>query len=52
LQTNTSSVALRTSTQNAISFLPLPSGVCTYTGMLTYYDSWQIQLRSVEDFEK
>ena len=52
LQTNNSSVALRTSTQNAISFLPLPSGVCTYTGMLTYYDSWQIQLRSVEDFEK
>ena len=52
LQTNNSSVALRTSTQNAISFLPLPSGTCTYTGMLTYYDSWQIQLRSVEDFEE
>ena len=52
LQTNNSSVALRTSTQNAISFLPLPSDTRTYTGMLTYYDSWQIQLRSVEDFEK
>ena len=52
LQTNNSSVALRTSTQNAISFLPLPSDTRTYTGMLTYYDSWQIQLRSVEDFEE
>ena len=52
LQTNNSSVALRTSTQNAISFLPLPSDTRTYTGMLTYYSNWQIQLRSVEDFEK
>lgn len=52
LQTNTSTVALRTSTQNVISFLPLPSDERTYTGMLTYYDGWQIQLRSVDDIEE
>lgn len=49
LQGNTSNVTLRTSTQNPISFLPIPSDVRSYTGMLTYYNSWQIQLRTVHD---
>ena len=42
-------VTLRTSTQNPVSFLPIPSDERAYTGMLTYYRSWQIQLRGVED---
>lgn len=42
-------LVLRTSTQNEISFLPIPADTRSYTGLLTYYDSWQIQLRHVED---
>ena len=42
-------VTLRTSTQNPVSFLPIPADERAYTGMLTYYRSWQIQLRGVED---
>lgn len=42
-------LVLRTSTQNDISFLPIPADTRSYTGLLTYYDSWQIQLRHVED---
>lgn len=49
LQTNNSSVAIRTSTQNPIAFTEIPTDVRSYTGMLTYYDSWQVQLRSLDD---
>ena len=49
LLSNNTNVTLRTSTKNSISFLPIPSDVRSYTGMLTYYKSWQIQLRGVED---
>lgn len=49
LATNTSTVTIRTSTQNAISFLPIPSDTRTYTGILSYYSAWQLQLRSVKD---
>lgn len=49
LATNTSTVTIRTSTQNAISFLPIPSDTRTYTGILSYYSGWQLQLRSVKD---
>ena len=49
LKSNNSKVALRTSTQNNISFLPIPQDVRRYTGILTYYDNWQIQLRDLND---
>lgn len=42
-------VALRTSTGNEISFLYLPVDARSYTGMLTYYSSWQLQLREKSD---
>lgn len=51
LKSNTSKVTLRTSTQNNISYLPIPSDVRTYTGVLTYYDGWQIQLRDTNDIQ-
>ncbi len=51
LQSNTSKVTLRTSTQNDISFLPVPEGIHKFTGMLTYYSNWQIQLRTTADIE-
>lgn len=52
LKSNTSSVVLRTSTQNEISFLPVPTDLRSYTGMLTYYDGWQIQLRTPGDIRQ
>lgn len=52
LQSNNSVVSLRTSTQNPIAFEVIPTDTRSYTGMLTYYDSWQIQLRSLDDISK
>ena len=49
LQSNTSSVTVRTSTRNAISFLPIPKDVRNYTGVLSFYTTWQLQLRTPED---
>lgn len=49
LDNSTTSVTLRTSTDNNISYLLLPSDKRQYTGMLTYYSGWQIQLRDVTD---
>lgn len=51
LRTNTTKVTLRTSTQNDISFTLIPEDVRSYTGMLTYYDAWQIQLRDLNDIQ-
>lgn len=42
-------VTLRTSTQNDISYLPIPADTRSYTGILTYYSGWQIQLRHKDD---
>ena len=42
-------VTLRTSTQNDVAFTVMPTGVCRFTGLLSYYDQWQIQLRSTAD---
>lgn len=47
--TNGPTMTIRTSTQNEISFLPIPSDERSYTGILTYYSGWQLQLRHVED---
>lgn len=49
LDNSTTSVTLRTSTDNNISYLLLPTDKRQYTGMLTYYSGWQIQLRDVTD---
>lgn len=42
-------VTLRTSTQNDISYLPIPADERSYTGILTFYSGWQIQLRHKDD---
>ncbi len=42
-------ITLRTSTQNDLSFLPLPADVRHYTGVMSYYSGWQLQLRSPHD---
>ena len=47
-----SQMTLRTSTQNNIAFTVMPQGENTFTGMLSYYSGWQIQLRSVNDIIK
>ncbi len=48
-----SSVTLRTSTQNPISFMQIPEDTHSYTGILTYYSQdWQIQLRTAEDISE
>lgn len=49
LQSNTSNVTVRTSTRNEISFTQLPADTRTFTGLLTYYTTWQIQLRDLKD---
>ena len=45
------SMTIRTSTQNDISFMQLPADTCTYTGMMSYYSGWQIQLRDTTDIQ-
>ena len=47
--TNGSSVTLRTGTSNDISFLTIPKDSRKYTGIMSYYSGWQIQLRNVDD---
>ncbi len=49
LESNNSKVTLRTSTKNVISYLELPEDSRTYTGVLSYYDNWQVQLRDTTD---
>lgn len=46
---NNTKVTLRTSTQNEISFIVMPTDERKYTGLLSYYSQWQIQLRSADD---
>ncbi len=48
---NNTKVTIRTSTQNDIAFTVMPEGEHTYTGLLSYYSNWQIQLRSVSDIQ-
>lgn len=49
LSDNKTKVTIRTSTQNDIAFTVIPTDERTYTGMLSYYSGWQIQLRSLSD---
>lgn len=45
-------ITVRTSTQNDVSFLKMPKGTVRLTGIMSYYDGWQLQLRSVDDMQK
>ncbi|RRD80881.1 hypothetical protein EII14_00835 [Alloprevotella sp. OH1205_COT-284] len=51
LKSNNSSITIRTSTQNDIAFLPIPADTHTYTGIMSYYSNWQMQMRSVNDIK-
>ena len=44
-------ITVRTSTQNDVSFLKMPKGTVRLTGMMSFYDGWQLQLRSADDME-
>ena len=46
------SMTIRTSTQNDVAFLPLPADTCTYTGVMSYYIGWQLQLRDTNDLKR
>ena len=46
-----STITVRTSTQNDVAFLKMPKNTVRLTGMMSYYDGWQLQLRSVDDME-
>lgn len=46
---NGSTVEIRTSTKNRVSFIELPENTRSYTGILSYYTNWQIQLRDTTD---
>ncbi len=52
LQSNNSKVTVRTSTQNDIAFTEIPEDTRSYTGMLSYYNEWQVVLRSLEDISE
>lgn len=49
--TNNTTVTLRTSTSSGIAFEIMPQGEHTFTGMLSYYNSWQVQLRTLSDVQ-
>ena len=51
LKVGNTEMTVRTSTQNDVSFLVMPQGPVRLTGILSYYDGWQLQLRSVDDME-
>lgn len=46
---NGSTVDIRTSTKNRVSFIELPYETRSYTGILSYYSNWQLQLRDTTD---
>lgn len=49
---NGSTVDIRTSTKNRVSFVELPENTRSYTGILTYYSNWQLQLRDTTDISE
>lgn len=51
LLSNNSHVTVRTSTSNEISHIVMPTQAVTITGVLSYYDGWQIQFREPEDMK-
>lgn len=48
---NNTKVTIRTSTQNDISYAVMPQGEHSFTGLLSYYSNWQVQLRSLSDIK-
>lgn len=44
-------ITVRTSTQNDVAFLKMPKKEVQLTGVLSFYDGWQLQLRSVDDMK-
>jgi hypothetical protein len=51
LKVGKTTITVRTSTQNDVSFLVMPKKEVKLTGVLSYYSGWQLQLRSVDDME-
>lgn len=49
LSNSSAGMTIRTSVRNAISYLPIPEGATQYKGVLTYFNDWQLQLRSTAD---
>lgn len=50
-EVNNTKVTIRTSTKNDIAFTVMPQGEHSFTGLLSVYNNWQIQLRSVDDIK-
>ena len=46
------SMTIRTSTQNDVAFMTLPADTCTYTGVMSYYSGWQLQMRDTTDLQR
>ena len=51
LDNSTAGFTIRTSVRNNISFTQIPVDSRTYTGVLSYYSDWQMQLRSLDDIQ-
>ena len=51
LDNSTAGFTIRTSVRNNISFTRIPTASCVYTGVLSYYSDWQMQLRSLDDIQ-
>lgn len=51
LDNSTAGFTIRTSVRNNISFTRIPTASCVYTGVLSYYSDWQLQLRSLDDIQ-
>lgn len=49
---NGSTVDVRTSTKNRVSFVELPETTRSFTGILSYYSNWQIQFRDTDDISE
>ena len=42
-------VTIRTSANNPVGFMLIPQSECTFTGVMSYYDGWQLQMRDTDD---
>ena len=42
-------MVVRTSANNRVGYMLIPEEECTFTGILSYYFDWQIQMRDMED---
>lgn len=48
---NGTRITVRTSTSNELSHIVMPQQKVSITGILSYYDGWQIQFREVDDMK-